>query len=1072
MSNDTLLGLSVAPIMKLSNLLEIQFDHLSNDSVKALSVKEISYPDTYEGGFAKKNGLLDNSMGTTTNHTSCLYCGGTYLQCEGHIGRITLGKPQFHTGFLPHVINIFKCVCLDTCKLLLQSVPKTVVKKRRRHRIRDVRNMCLSLKKSPYTNFPVPKVTLESNQNKRNGCSINVICDYVFEKKDMKEDPECVSKFVDAKKRIICSDNISVIKDSSDGDVALIRVHMCPEECFKVLQCISKDDLDVMGYSENAKDFIIRTYPVPPLAIRPSLRNDVFSDGYGENNLTQKLCDIVKWNNRYVEEISKPDVSKNAPDYNNLVQYHIMTYYDNDSKIIPRSDLKTCAQPSRSLTSRFKGGKTGRIRANLMAKRVNFSARTVITSDPFVKTDELGMPLMIAMKLTYPEIVTKQNMSELAALVNRGKDSYPGANFVEDVSNPSKPILYDTRYIKKNPRVLAIGNIVHRHLRDGDVVLFNRQPSLHKMNMMCHKLKVIKNASVLTFRMNVTVTEPYGADFDGDEMNIFVPQSASSSVELELLASVSDNAVSPKHSVPVIALKQDTLIGLYLLSSSKNTFCASQLSFIMGSTTLQKLPPYQKQYRGLDILSCFLPPDMNFRMEDLVIEKGVIKPGSIITKTHVGARRNNLIHWMLCAYGPKFMISFLDNMQILSNNYLMMYHGFTIGLHDFTVNNDIATELTAQKQQRLEKIHSLIKSIEDDDNKIVPREVFEKVVYQDLDSLKTDQAKFAQDNLDDTNKMYLMSIKMKSKGDLKNIGFTMCCLGQTAFRGSLISFTNERTLPYFAKCDDTPPSRGFISSNYTNGLTCSEFFYHNLDGRQGIIDTAIKTADTGYMQRKMIKAAEDIFVDYTKYVRNSSGDVFQFIYGDGFKLVDTVSVRSKILTMDDPHIDKVFPEPVIATYLRIIRDRVRNGTLKTPAIVRRFNVELTVPSVVVDLTKIDELMSRKKNSLKRARLYNPLEIHSLIQRDILSPKSIGLAYLGPDDEVKQRDMSLALDKLALILYERFNPITVSQKMTAVEVDAAVHRLRKNLMQHVIQAGDMCGVVSAQRYVKKIYIFFN
>ena len=196
-----------------------------------------------------------------------------------------------------------------------------------------------------------------------------------------------------------------------------------------------------------------------------------------------------------------------------------------------------------------------------MGKRVDFSARTVITPDPNIKIDQLGVPYKIAMNLTFPDIVNKYNIHKLTECVRNGPNKYPGAKSIKLKSNGNTISL---QYVDRNSIQLEYGDIVHRHLKDDDTVLFNRQPSLHKMSMMAHRVKVMKYN---TFRLNVSVTKPYNADFDGDEMNMHVPQSIQTSIELRQLARVPSQIISPRMNGPIIVLVQDMLLGMYRITN-------------------------------------------------------------------------------------------------------------------------------------------------------------------------------------------------------------------------------------------------------------------------------------------------------------------------------------------------------------------------------------------------------------------------------------------------------------------------------------------------------------------------
>jgi len=261
------------------------------------------------------------------------------------------------------------------------------------------------------------------------------------------------------------------------------------------------------------ESFIIKNFPIPPVAIRPSVRLEMLSSGPSEDGLTAKLADIVKDNGRLKKQKDKTlitgEESKYNQDYQQLLQFDIATYYDNETSL-PKTEQK--GRASKSVSERLKG-KTGRIRGNLMGKRVDFSARTVITSDPNLGLDELGVPIKIAMNITFPEVVTDFNIDKLTKLVRNGREVYPGANFIlpHNTYELGKKSKIDLRYRKRSIK-LHNGDIVERHIIDNDPVLFNRQPSLHKMSMMCHRIKVIKDELLNTFRLNVTVTTPYNAD--------------------------------------------------------------------------------------------------------------------------------------------------------------------------------------------------------------------------------------------------------------------------------------------------------------------------------------------------------------------------------------------------------------------------------------------------------------------------------------------------------------------------------------------------------------------------------
>ena len=246
---------------------------------------------------------------------------------------------------------------------------------------------------------------------------------------------------------------------------------------------------------------------IPPPQVRPSVLQD--NNQRSEDDLTQKLIDIIKANITLSEKIAKKATKRAIDEWTMVLQYHIATLVNNDIPGVAQSAQRS-GRPLKSLQQRL-GSKEGRIRNNLQGKRVEFSARSVITPDPNISVAELGVPTKIAMNLTFPERVTAFNIDRLYALVQNGPDVYPGAKSIQRLDGRSIGL----KHVNTKKQILYEGDIVHRHLLDGDPVLFNRQPSLHRMSMMCHRVRVLEGS---TFRLNVSVTKPYNADFDGDKI--------------------------------------------------------------------------------------------------------------------------------------------------------------------------------------------------------------------------------------------------------------------------------------------------------------------------------------------------------------------------------------------------------------------------------------------------------------------------------------------------------------------------------------------------------------------------
>jgi DNA-directed RNA polymerase II subunit RPB1 len=488
----------------ISHIEKISFAVFGNQEVKRYSVIEeqlgINIPEAYDNGEPKQGGLIDKRLGVTDYNMYCDTCGLMTNDCPGHFGHTELAEEVFHFGYLDIVKNILNCICLQCSKLLITKNKEEIIEllgnSYGKNRFVRIKKLISNVKFCQYPDNncgkPVGKITKEITK----AGSIQLLVTYIRDIK-LEDDKELQQQITSNKKK----------------DIELLT----PSRVYNIFKNIDDNDCRLMGFdpTKNRPEyFIIKYFPIPPVAIRPSVRLEMLSSGPSEDGLTSKLADIVKDNGRLRKQKEKTllvgEESKYTQDYQQLLQYDIATYYDNESTL-PKSEQKG-SKASKSVSERLKG-KTGRIRGNLMGKRVNYSARTVITSDPNLSLDELGVPIKIAMNITFPEVVTPFNIDKLSKLVRNGRDVYPGANFLlpifsHDIGKQSR---IDLRYRRKSVK-LHNGDIVERHIVDGDPVLFNRQPSLHKMSMMCHRIKVIKDESLLTFRLNVTVTTPYNAD--------------------------------------------------------------------------------------------------------------------------------------------------------------------------------------------------------------------------------------------------------------------------------------------------------------------------------------------------------------------------------------------------------------------------------------------------------------------------------------------------------------------------------------------------------------------------------
>lgn len=460
----------------LESIVGIQFSIFSPDEIERRSVVEITSQATYEGNEPKIGGLFDPRMGVLDNGKVCRSCGQTNHGCPGHFGHYRLTRPVYYIQFLPMVMNVLKCICIRCSKLRIdKELYKSLLSRRGEARWREVLNAC-------------SKIT-RCGQQTEDGCGA--------------PQPSTFTREGIARIRANYSDAAVAGRGMERAqDLEVEYVH-------RLLRRISDEDVDFMGLSRYwcRPDWMVCTVlPIPPPQVRPSVVQD--NNQRSEDDLTHKLFEIIK-NDKTLQQKIDNNASKDVIDmWSSVVQYHVATLVNNQIPGVAPSAQRS-GRPLKSIQERL-GSKEGRIRFNIQGKRVEFSARSVITPDPNISIGELGVPIEIASNLTYPERVTVHNRDKLYKLVQNGADKYPGAKTI--VRKDGRMI--SLKHVNAKDIVLYNGDIVNRHLLDGDIVLFNRQPTLHKMSMMAHRVKVLPYK---TFRLNVLVTRPYNADFDGDK---------------------------------------------------------------------------------------------------------------------------------------------------------------------------------------------------------------------------------------------------------------------------------------------------------------------------------------------------------------------------------------------------------------------------------------------------------------------------------------------------------------------------------------------------------------------------
>jgi DNA-directed RNA polymerase II subunit RPB1 len=702
---------------------------------------------------------------------------------------------------------------------------------------------------------------------------------------------------------------------------------------------------------------LTQVLPIPPLHVRPSV-NMGGGSGTSEDDLTHQIVNVIKSNIALKNAITNGEPQIIVEQFEQSLQHNVAAFMDNELRGMPQVTQRS-GRPLKTIVQRLKG-KEGRIRGNLMGKRVDFSARTVITADPNLGIHQVGVPRSIAMNLTVPDRVTPFNLAELSALVANGPTVHPGAKHIIR----SDGTRVDLRFVKnKSDLMLSNGWIVERHLRDGDVILFNRQPSLHKMSIMGHLAKVLDWS---TFRLNLSCTSPYNADFDGDEMNLHVPQSLPARAEAELMMLSPRVIVSGQSNRPVMGIVQDSLLAAQKMTK-RGVFLERDLVFNIlmwitnwdGRVPLPAILKPKELWTGKQMLSLILPKinltgkansgpgkdadgnvlsnTFNAYDHEVVIQEGELLTGTIDKKT-IGSGMGGIIHTAWLDVGWEETARFMNQIQQVTN-YWVLQSSFSIGVTDTVADPETMEQIESTINKAKLQVLDLVRQGQQGDLETQPGrtmvESFETFVNKVLNTARDHAGKSAQSSLDETNSVKAM-VTAGSKGSFINISQIIACVGQQNVEGKRIPYGfKRRTLPHFTKDDLGPESRGFVENSYLRGLSPQEFFFHAMGGREGLIDTACKTAETGYIQRRLVKAMETVMARYDGTLRTSGGNIVQFLYGeDGMDAVWIERQQFNLLTLakreleqrykldtSDPDFDKdaqglPFLEPAIADECR------------------------------------------------------------------------------------------------------------------------------------------------------------
>jgi len=844
------------------------------------------------------DGVLDPRLGISNKRTKCETCGLSLQDCTGHFGYIKLELPVFHIGYFKATLHMLQCICKSCSRVLLtEDERRTFLKRLRSPRVERVQREAIFRKLLERCKRVrcCPHCGEENGVVKKAPGSLKIIHDPYHKKPD-----KMATYHAEFQEACATNEGIRINLNKVVDDLSPLRV-------LSLFLQIPDSDCELLDLQGRPEDLLMRVLPVPPVCIRPSVEMEG-GTGSNEDDLTMKLMQIVEINSVIKSGLGRGVQIQMLMENWDFLQIQCAMYIDSDLPGLTTLYAPS-VKPMRGFVQRLKG-KQGRFRGNLSGKRVDFSGRTVISPDPNLRVDEVCVPKLMATSLTYPERVTEHNLGKLRQRVLNGPTHWPGANFVTTTEGHKTFLKFGDR--KRAASYLTVGDIVDRHLEDGDIVLFNRQPSLHRMSIMAHRVKVMPWR---TLRFNECVCAPYNADYDGDEMNIHVPQTEEARAEAAHLMGVMDNLCTPKNGEILIAATQDFLTCAFLLTSKDAFFNRAEIAqlaaYMCDNKAKVDLPPPAlvkpvELWTGKQVINLLLRPNANVQIfvnlentaEKIYImgrlhmcpndgyvcfRNSELVCGRLGKGTLGGGNKSGLFQVLNSDYSPRVAAEAMNRLARLSARYIGE-RGFSIGIDDVTP----ADILTRRKAETVGSGYAESRDliIQYQNGKLVPlpgcdaEQSLEASLTRVLNDIREGAAKVCMATLVRHNSPLIMS-QCGSKGSPINIAQMVACVGQQSVGGKRApNGFQERTLPHFPRGDKTPAGKGFVANSFYSGLTPTEFFFHTMAGREGLVDTAVKTAETGYMSRRLMKALEDLYAHYDGTVRNAAGGIVQLRYGD------------------------------------------------------------------------------------------------------------------------------------------------------------------------------------------------
>ena len=561
-------------------------------------------------------------------------------------------------------------------------------------------------------------------------------------------------------------------------------------------------------------------------------------------------------------------------------------------------------------------------------------------------------------------------------------------------------------------------------------------------------------------------------------MNIFIPQSIQTVIELEEIADVKKQIITPAKSVTIYGLVQDGLLGAYNLTDSKTRINWRDAMNIMSYTTFDDFAKFKKDkdYTGTELFSMIIPPKVSMKIGDVEIKNGELIKGKVSNSVLGAKKKNNLLHYIWDEYGDDATRNFIDNVQRLTNNF-NLWNGFTVGVRDAQVPNVAKQEIKTYIQNIMNKVDVDITNIENNPG-YMNIDTFEGKIYTDLNVVRDEVSKIATASVGPENNFNIM-IKSGSKGGSNNLGQMAGAVGLQVVEGAMMPKSySDRTACYFHENDDRAKSRGLCYNSYMDGLTFSELTYHTKAGRAGLITQVVKTSETGYAQRKLIKTMEDIMIKYDGTVRIANNQIIQHTYGgNGNDTSTQYEYKVNMIEMNNEKLENSFKytkdelkefsdfkssdNDKYFNMIMYLRNSLRINAVKAKMDYKTVNNAYMLPINIV------RILSSLTQTDEKVKKISPKYIIESIEK-LLSIKETPLIRIPQSAQDKPLPLAIDDDRIAktifrTVLYDALNPKLVNDKykMSKETFDMIIEDVKTQFNNNIVEPGEMVGIIAAE-----------